>query len=151
VEGQLRRFVSIAASGGSGVVLMTAPYYDATELPDGRPPPQDDPVRVNDYNGLVRQVARANPKTVTLIALNRIVSPHGRFAGSIGDVVVRAPDGIHFVFDQPFDESASLPDTGIQVGAFARWLDPKLYPLIMQSAADHTPAQHTPVQHTPIV
>jgi peptidoglycan/LPS O-acetylase OafA/YrhL len=139
VEAQLRRFVSIAASGGSGVVLMTAPYYDATELPDGQSPPQDDPVRVNDYNDLVRQVARSNPKTVTLIALNRIVSPQGRFAGSIGNLVVRAPDGIHFVFDEPFDESAPLPDTGPQVGAFARWLDPRLYPLILQSAAHHTP------------
>jgi len=139
VEGQLRRFVSIAASGGSGVVLMTAPYYDATELPDGQSPPQDDPVRVNDYNDLVREVARTNPRTVTLIRLNRIVSPDGRFTGTIGNLVVRAPDGIHFVFDQPFDENAPLPDTAAQVGAFARWLDPQVYPLIMRAAANHTP------------
>jgi peptidoglycan/LPS O-acetylase OafA/YrhL len=139
VEGQLQRFVSIAASGGAGVVLMTAPYYDAAELPDGQPPPQDDPVRVNDYNDLVRAVARENPKTVTLIGLNRIVSPDDRFAGTIGNLVVRAPDGIHFVFDQPFDENAPLPDTAAQVDAFARWLDPQIYPLIMQAAASHTP------------
>jgi peptidoglycan/LPS O-acetylase OafA/YrhL len=139
VEGQLQRFVSIAASGGSSVVLMTAPYYDAAELPNGQPPPQDDPVRVNDYNDLVRAVAKANPKTVTLVGLNRIVSPDGRFAGTIGNLVVRAPDGIHFVFDQPFDENAPLPDTATQVAAFARWLDPKIYPLILRGATSHTP------------
>jgi peptidoglycan/LPS O-acetylase OafA/YrhL len=136
VESQLQRFVSIASSAGSGVVLMTAPYYDASELPNGQPPPQDDPVRVNDYNRVVRAVASASPKAVTLIDLNHIVSPDGQFTGTIGDVVVRAPDGIHFVFDQPFDETAALPDTAAQVGSLARWIDPKLLPLIIQAAHD---------------
>jgi peptidoglycan/LPS O-acetylase OafA/YrhL len=134
VESQLERFVSVASSTGSGVVLMTAPYYDASELPNGQPPPQDDPVRVNDYNALVRAVAGANPRTVTLIDLNHIVSPHGQFAGTIGNIVVRAPDGIHFAFDQPFDETAAMPDTAAQVGTLARWIDPKLFPLIVQAA-----------------
>lgn len=142
VEGQLGRFVSIVSSEGGRVVLMTAPYYDAGELPDGQSPPQDDPARVNDYNDLVRQVAADNPGTVTVVGLNHIVSPDGRFAGTIGTIVVRAPDGIHFAFDQPFDESAPLPDTAAQVATFARWIDPKIFPLIMRAAHEKeaTPA-----------
>jgi hypothetical protein len=143
VESQLQLFVSIASSAGSGVVLMTAPYYDAGELPDGQSPPQDDPVRVDDYNDLVRQVARSDAQTVTLVRLNQIVCPDGRFAGTIGDVVVRAPDGIHFAFDQPFDENAPLPDTGAEVGTLARWLDPKLFPLILEAAHPKSTAPTT--------
>jgi peptidoglycan/LPS O-acetylase OafA/YrhL len=138
VEGELRRFVSIARAAGSSVVLMTAPYYGVGELPDGHLPPQDDGVRVNDYNKLVRAVATANPGTVTLIDLNRIVCPDGRFAGTIGNMVVRAPDGVHFAFYQPSDPDAELPDTAAQVATLARWLDPKLLPTMLQAA--HEPA-----------
>jgi len=139
VGGQLQRFVDIAVSGGSRVVLMTAPYYDAGELPDGQSPPQDDQVRVNDYNDLVRDVAKNNPATVAVDGLNKIVSPHGRFASTIGNITVRAPDGIHFAYFQPFDETAPLPDTYAQVGALARWLDPKLFPVILAEARKWRP------------
>lgn len=134
VKDQLLRFVSIAISTGSRVVLMTAPYYDASELPDGQSPVQDDPGRVNDYNDLVREVALADPHSVTLIRLNRIVSPQGRYTSTIGNIIVRAPDGIHFPFYQPSHESSPMPDTLAQVESLARWLDPKLFPLIMKAA-----------------
>ena len=134
VEDQLRRFVAIASSAGRHVVMMTAPYYDASELPNGKSPPQDDPTRVNDYNDLVRDVALDNPHTVTLVRLNHIVSPNGRFTSAIGNITIRAPDGIHFAFYQPFDETVPMPDTLAQVASLARWLDPKLYPLIMKAA-----------------
>jgi hypothetical protein len=144
VEDQLQRFVNIAVSAGSRVVLMTAPYYDAGELPDGQSPPQDDPVRVNDYNDLIGDVARHNSHTVAVVGLNKIVSPEGRFTSTIGNIVVRAPDGVHFAYFQPFDETAPLPDTVAQVGVLARWLDPQLFPTIIKQARAWRPATKEP-------
>ncbi len=134
VQQQLQRFVSIATSRGSRVVLMTAPYYSSGEEPDGMPRPEDDPVRVRDYNRLVREVAKANPRSTALDDVNRIVSPGGRFASTIGNTVVRAPDGIHFPFFNAFDETAPLPETAREVEDFARWIGPRVLPPIAREA-----------------
>jgi len=134
VESQLQRFVSIAGSAGSRIVLMTAPYYQAGELPDGQLPAQDDPARVREYNQLVHNVAMNNPRIVSVVPLNRIVCPDGRFAATIGRVLVRAPDGIHFAFYEPFDENLPMPDTLTQVARLSRWLDPKLFPSIIKAS-----------------
>ena len=104
VQGQLQRYVSIASSAGASVVLMTAPYYDSGEQSDGQPLPQDDPVRVRDYNQLVRRVADADPSVVSVVDVNAMVSPHGRFTTTVGAVTVRAPDGVHFPFFDVFDD-----------------------------------------------
>jgi hypothetical protein len=115
---------------------MTAPFYDVSELPDGQPPPQDDPARVRDYNRLVRNVAKQNPRTVTLVGLNHIVSPGGRFTATIGRITVRAPDGIHFPYNLPFE---NVPDSLTQANNFAHWLDPKLFPTIVKAARGLVP------------
>jgi peptidoglycan/LPS O-acetylase OafA/YrhL len=134
VQGQLQRYVSIASSGGAEVVLMTAPYYDSGEQPDGRPLPQDDPVRVRDYNQLVRRVASADPSVVSLVDLNAIVSPEGRFTTTVGAVTVRAPDGVHFPFFNVFDDTAPLPDTAVETEQFARWIGPQIFPTLEEAA-----------------
>jgi peptidoglycan/LPS O-acetylase OafA/YrhL len=126
IRQQLERFVGIASSTGSRVVLMTAPYYDSGEQPDGQPLPQDDPARVRDYNRLVRSVADSDPRTVSLVDLNALVSPGGRFASTIGGIVVRAPDGVHFPFFDTFEDTAHAPDTAAQTEQFAAWIGPVL-------------------------
>jgi peptidoglycan/LPS O-acetylase OafA/YrhL len=136
VQGQIQRFVSIASSDGARVVLMTAPYYDSGEQPDGQPLLEDSPVRVRDYNQLVQKVATANPQVVSVVDLNAIVSPQGRFTTTIGAVTVRAPDGVHFPFFNVFDDTAHLPDTAVQTEQFAGWIGPKVFP-ILEAAAHH--------------
>jgi hypothetical protein len=136
VRGQIQRFVSIASSDGAKVVLMTAPYYDSGEQPDGQPLPEDSPVRVRDYNQLIRKVASANPQVVAIVDLNAIVSPQGRFTTTIGAITVRAPDGVHFPFFDVFDDTAPLPDTAAQTEQFARWIGPKILPTL-EAAAHH--------------
>ncbi len=133
VKQQLQRFVAIASSQGAHVILMTAPYYDSGELPDGQPKPEDNPGRVDVYNRLVRQVAAATAAT-GLIDLNPIVCPGGRYTQSIGNIVVRAPDGVHFpyvVVDGAPGVTADSPD---QFNRFASWIGPKLLPPIEEAA-----------------
>jgi peptidoglycan/LPS O-acetylase OafA/YrhL len=133
VKEQIQRFVNIATSAGSQVVLMTAPYYDSGELPDGQPKPEDDPVRVRDFNKLVRSVAESNPGTVSVINLNGLVSPHGRYAGTIDGVIVRTPDGVHFTMSGWYPKQHA-PDTLAEVQQFARWIDPDILPGIVGAA-----------------
>ncbi len=134
VRGQIQRFVTIAVAGGSRVVLLTAPYFSSGEQANGQPLPQDDPARVDIYNRQIDEVARTNPRTVSVVNLNAIVSPDGHYTGTIGDIVVRAPDGIHFPFFNAFDDTAPSPDTAAQVQQFARWIGPQILPTIVQAA-----------------
>jgi len=134
IEAQLQRFVAIASSAGSRVVLMTAPYYDSGEQPDGQPQPQDQPARVQAYNRLVRKVATADPERVSVVKLNPIVCPDGHYTTMVGPVTVRAPDGIHFPTFNFTDADAHAPDTAAQVKQFARWIGPQVLPPIVQLA-----------------
>jgi len=134
VQQQMQRYVTIAAHAGSRVVLMTAPYYDSGEQPNGQPRQEDAPSRVRAYNQLVRAVARANPQTVSLVTLNAMVSPQGKFTTTIGNLVVRAPDGVHFPFFAIFNETAHAPDTLVQVEQFSRWIGPQILPTVVEAA-----------------
>jgi hypothetical protein len=134
VERELEQFVGIASKSGSQVLLMTAPYYDPPEGP-GRPlPPEDNPIRVSDYNRLLRTVVRANPRTTSLFDLNAIVSAHGRYALEVGHQLVRAPDGVHFPFFGLYHGDDPDPDTAAQVAQFSRWIGPKVVPSIERAA-----------------
>jgi peptidoglycan/LPS O-acetylase OafA/YrhL len=131
IESQLQRFVSLVATAGSRTVLLTAPYYDSGEQPNGQPEPQDNAGRVRIFNRLVDKVAAANPTTSSLVNLNAIVSPAGRFTSSIDGVTVRTPDGVHFPYFNNYDATAPLPDTKAEVVQFARWIGPKILPSIV--------------------
>ena len=134
VQSELQRFVDVASSKGARVVLMTAPYYGAGEEADGQPLPEDQPQRVRDYNRLVSAVVRANPQTTTLSRLNAIVCPDGHFTLTIGSVVVRASDGVHFPFFTIFSAFGPGPDTVAQVNEFGEWIGPKILPPIVRLA-----------------
>ena len=58
------------------------PYVDPSDRqPDGLPWSENTPARVQAYNALVRQVARADPGEVSVIDLNRMLEPDGRLHG----------------------------------------------------------------------
>jgi lysophospholipase L1-like esterase len=96
MKAQLQQLVSIASSRGARVVLFTAPCYASGEQPDGTPWPEDQPARVQAYNSIVRQVGAANPATTTVFDLYSLVCPHGQYTPTVGGVMVRSSDGVHF-------------------------------------------------------
>jgi hypothetical protein len=88
--------ISIFHTFGARVVLFTMPYIDPNDRqPDGLPWSENTPARVQAYNALVRQLARSDPREVSVIDLNRMLSPRGVYTASLDGVGVRLPDGIH--------------------------------------------------------
>lgn len=110
--GQLDRAVTILSAGGAHVVIFTFPYIDPPlEQSNGDPWPEDVPSRVDEWNSLLRQDAAEHPTTTTLIDLNRILDPAGRYTGTVDGIEVRWPDdGIH---------------VSVQGG---EWLQPRILP-----------------------
>jgi peptidoglycan/LPS O-acetylase OafA/YrhL len=109
---QLDKAVQIAGSRGAAVVLLTAAYTHRAEKPDGSLYAEDQPARVDAWNALLRADAAEHPGKVTILDLNPVVCPHGRFAWSIGRLRIRS-DGLHYT------------PSGVQK-IIAPWLLPKL-------------------------
>ena len=92
----LQSAITILHSFGAKVVLFTMPYVDPTDRqPDGQPWPEDTPARVQAYNTLVEHVARMHPGVVSVIDLNKMLSPDGIYTPTLSGVDVRSTDGIH--------------------------------------------------------
>jgi hypothetical protein len=96
----LQAAITILHSFGAKVVLLTMPYVDPTDRqPDGLPWSENTPARVQAYNALVRQVAATHPGVVSVLDLNRMLSPGGLYTASVSGVDVRSSDGIHVSVD----------------------------------------------------
>jgi len=96
LSADFRSAVSIFHGFGARVVLFTMPYVDPSDRqPGGLPWSENMPSRVRAYNALVRQVARSDPGEVSVIDLNRMLSPAGVYTASLDGVDVRWPDGVH--------------------------------------------------------
>jgi hypothetical protein len=92
----LQSAIAILHTFGARVVLLTMPYVDpSNRQPDGQPWPENTPARVQAYNALVLQVARNYPGVVSVLDLNKMLSPGGVFTASLSGVDVRSTDGIH--------------------------------------------------------
>ncbi len=83
---------------GVPVVFTTSPYFSTGEQPDGRPWPEDDPVRVDRLNQIIETAAATERAYVTVIPLNRLLDPHGHFTWTIAGRTVRMSDGVHTTF-----------------------------------------------------
>ncbi|HEY3010801.1 MAG TPA: acyltransferase family protein [Micromonosporaceae bacterium] len=105
--------VSIAGDRGARVVLLTAPYTHRAERPDGSLYGEDQPERVKAWNTLLRDYAAQHRDQVTVLDLNKVVCPKGRFTWSIDGLRVRS-DGLHFT------------PAGVQE-VIAPWLLPRLW------------------------
>ncbi len=95
---QYERAVTDLHSQGAQVALTTAPYFDSGEQLDGQPWPEDAPILVDRLNAIIEQVAARNPGFVTVIPLNHLLDPHGRFTWTVHGKVVRMVDGVHTTF-----------------------------------------------------
>ena len=71
----------------------STPHWSNSTARRGR---RTSPSRVDAWNRIEREVAATHPATVTLIDLNRMLSPDGHFTTTVDGVPVRWPgDGIH--------------------------------------------------------
>ncbi|MFI6074218.1 acyltransferase family protein [Actinoplanes sp. NPDC051343] len=110
LSSQLAKAIGIAGSRGAAVVLLTAAYTHRAEKPDGGLYPEDQPSRVDAWNALLRTEAARTGATV--LDLNRVVCPHGKFTWSVDGLRIRS-DGLHYT------------PAGVQK-LIAPWLLPKL-------------------------
>jgi peptidoglycan/LPS O-acetylase OafA/YrhL len=96
MESRFQQAISVFGSTGAHVVMLTSPYYDSGEQPDGQPWPENAPVRVSTDNRLLRQATLVNPTGSSVINLGTLVSPAGEFSTDVDGVPVRCSDGVHF-------------------------------------------------------
>jgi peptidoglycan/LPS O-acetylase OafA/YrhL len=109
---QLDRAVSIAGSHGAAVVLLTAAYTHRAEKPDGSLYGEDQPARVDAWNQLLRLEQAKHPRQITILDLNKVVCPAGKFTWNLDGFQIRS-DGLHYT------------PAGVQ-RIIAPWLLPKL-------------------------
>jgi peptidoglycan/LPS O-acetylase OafA/YrhL len=94
-EARYDEAISALSSGGARVVLLTSPYYDSGEEPDGTPWPENDPSRVVIDNKLLTASARQDPGKASVFNLGALLSPGNQFDTSVGGVTARCSDGVH--------------------------------------------------------
>jgi peptidoglycan/LPS O-acetylase OafA/YrhL len=95
LSSQLRKGVSILASRGARVVLMTSPYYNSASESGGPLLPEDQPGRVKIDDQILSQIASTSPG-VSTFPLGQLVTPAGQFQPDVDSVDVRCDDGVHF-------------------------------------------------------
>lgn len=95
LTGQLDEAISIAGAGGAHVVLLTAAYTHRNETPAGGLYPEDQAERVDAWNALLGAEAARHPDRLTVLDLNRLVCPDGKFTWTVKGVGIRS-DGLHF-------------------------------------------------------
>ena len=96
VADEINHVVGVLSARGARVVLFTMPYLSPPqEAPDGSIYPENRNSRVDGYNQILRRVAARHPNSVTIIDLNAILDPGGRFQAVVDGVTVRWADGIH--------------------------------------------------------
>ncbi len=93
----LEQAVDIGTSTGALMVFETAPCYSSGEQTNGQPWPEDSPVRLEEYDAMLRQVAAEHPDTVTVSDLGAKMCPGGEYESTLDGVPVRSPDGVHVV------------------------------------------------------
>ena len=87
--------ITALSARGAHVVLLTSPYYDSGEQPDGTPWPENDPSRVITDNKLLMASARQNPGKASVFELGALLSPGNQFDTTVGGVTARCSDGVH--------------------------------------------------------
>ncbi len=131
VRRQLELAVGIASSRGGHVDLLTAPCYSTGAATSTGPGPADSPRRLRSYNRIVREVVDADSSKASLVNLDGLVCPGGRYHQRVDGVTVRAPDGVHFPFYSLYQPGTADPDTLAEVRRFGRWLGKTLWPELL--------------------
>jgi peptidoglycan/LPS O-acetylase OafA/YrhL len=94
-EARYDQAITALSARGAHVVLLTSPYYDSGEMPDGSPWPENDPARVVTDNKLLAASARQNPGKASVFDLGSLLSPGDQFQTTVSGVTARCGDGVH--------------------------------------------------------
>jgi hypothetical protein len=94
-EARYDQAITALSARGAHVVLLTSPYYDSGEMPDGSPWPENDPARVITDNQLLAASARQDPGKASVFDLGSLLSPGDQFQTTVGGVTARCADGVH--------------------------------------------------------
>ncbi|GAA3397065.1 acyltransferase family protein [Cryptosporangium minutisporangium] len=94
LRSELARMVRVLTADGARVVLATAPYNHRYERRDGSLYPEDDPARMDAWNRMLEDTARADPERVRIVDLAARLCPDGRYTRDVDGVRVRS-DGLH--------------------------------------------------------
>jgi hypothetical protein len=93
---KLAEAIRILSSKGAQVLIFTLPYIlQTTESPSGQPWDINQPIRTNEYNALVRRVVARFPGRASVIDLNRLIDPAGKYTSFLDGVRVRNVDNEH--------------------------------------------------------
>jgi lysophospholipase L1-like esterase len=93
LRAELNRALDILGSTGARVVVTTEAYNRRAERADGSLYPEDEPDRIDDWNALLRSVAKTRPN-VTVLDFNRKLGPNGAYTNRIDGIRMRM-DGVH--------------------------------------------------------
>ncbi|AQA06193.1 hypothetical protein BVC93_06615 [Mycobacterium sp. MS1601] len=93
LRGELNRALDVVSATGARVVVTTAPYSRRAERSDGSLYPEDRPARTDEWNALVREVAKDRPN-VSVLDLNKKMGPGGYYQNRIDGIRLRG-DGLH--------------------------------------------------------
>ncbi len=93
LTGEIRTALTILGSTGARVIVATQPYNRRGERPNGKPFPEDEPERVDNWNALLREVLEDYPN-VEVLDLNEKLSPNGYYTTKVNGIKVRS-DGVH--------------------------------------------------------
>jgi len=102
LEARLRQGVAVLGSRGARVVLLTVPVSEQPNVF----PPENRPLRLARYGGILRMAAAADPRVVSVYDLATLLTPNLRYRASADDVPLRCADGVHVT-----------PEAGIVVAA----------------------------------
>jgi hypothetical protein len=92
---RLDEVIDMARRGGARVALLTAPFYEEGEQPNGNQWPEDRVERVRRFNALLHEAVARHPRDATVVDLNGLLCPHGRYERVVGGTAVRWNDGVH--------------------------------------------------------
>ena len=93
LRGELQRALDVLTSTGARVVVTTEPYNRRGERPDGSLYPEDQPIRADRWNTLLRSVIGKRPD-VTVLDLNKKLCPDGYYTNKVDGIKMRM-DGVH--------------------------------------------------------
>jgi hypothetical protein len=97
LQAEMIRVIDVLSSRGARVVLLTLPYVVQTsDQPNGSPWPINDPSRTEAWNTLLRRAAAERPGVASIVDLNKIFDPDGRYADVVDGLAVRDVDREHF-------------------------------------------------------
>jgi peptidoglycan/LPS O-acetylase OafA/YrhL len=124
LQNELGEVIDIASGHGARVAFLTLPYIaQTTAQPNGSPWDMNLPSRTDAYNADLRAAAARQPGQASVVDLNQMLDPQGRYVSALNGVRVRDFD----------DEHISV--------AGGRWLQAALLPALVQLGVAHFQAR----------